>query len=131
MYWPGLRQFPNYSRAAAWRKGHAVMALLRLYDFTPMTLIQSQHMDDEFNQLVQLLNGTSTSVDVLIQLSHATLPPIKAVQLGAGPLAIWTQGASNKVAIQNSGNLVAAAKIGFATGAPATATPDVTLERTA
>jgi hypothetical protein len=37
----------------------------RLYDFTPNTLIQSSQVDDEFNQLVALLNGTSSAgVDV-------------------------------------------------------------------
>src|SRR5262245_31882402 len=106
------------------------MALVRLFDFTPLTPIQSQQVDDEFNQLSNLLNGVSTTFDVIVSLNSAVVAPIRASQLGSGPIAQWQSTiGTTKAAVQNSGNFVTQGLFGITTGDPSSATPDVTMSR--
>jgi len=58
--------------------------LARLFDFTPGTIIRSSEVDSEFNQIINLLNGTSTNVQEFLQLSDATLPALKVNQVVTG-----------------------------------------------
>lgn len=82
------------------------MALLvRITDFIPSTLIKSQEVDDEFNQLVNLLSGISTNKDTLLKYSHATDPVLRVDQLGAGKIQSWLQNGSEKANITNAGAL--------------------------
>ncbi len=77
--------------------------LARLYDFTPGMLIQSSQVDAEFQQLIDLLAGTSTSKDALIKYTHATDAPLRIDQLGAGLLAEWKLSGTQKARINNAG----------------------------
>jgi len=77
--------------------------LTRITDFIPNTLIVSQEVDDEFNQLVNILSGVSTNKDALIKYSHATDPVLRVDQLGAGKIQSWLQNGSEKANITNAG----------------------------
>lgn len=79
------------------------MALARLYNFTSGTTIASAQVNAEFNQLVNALNGSSLSTDIVVQLSSGTLPPIRTNQQGAGPLATWSQAGSILSFVANDG----------------------------
>lgn len=80
--------------------------LIRLFDFTPMTLIQSAQIDAEFNQLVNILSGVSTDKNVAISYDHATVAPFAANQEGAGPIATFSLLGSTVFTIGNSGGLI-------------------------
>lgn len=77
----------------------------RITDFIPNTLIVSQEVDDEFNQLVNLLSGVSTNKDALVKYSHATDPVLRVDQLGAGVVQQWLQNGTVKSRINNNGSL--------------------------
>ncbi len=77
--------------------------LARLFDFAPSTVIVSQQVDDELNQLVNILNGTSTNKDALIKFNDATNPVLRVDQIGAGPIQQWLQNGTEKVSIRNNG----------------------------
>lgn len=77
----------------------------RITDFIPNTLIVSQEVDDEFNQLVNLLSGVSTGVDTLLKFSDAANPVLRVDQLGAGVIAQFLQNGAVKTTIDNSGHL--------------------------
>lgn len=89
------------------------MSLIRLNDFTAGTLILSQAIDDEFNQLVEALNGVD-SVDILHKHNHASNPVLNLNQLGAGLIARWQQNSLDKGLIANDGGL----NIGTPGGSP-------------
>lgn len=78
--------------------------LTRITDFIPSTLIESQEVDDEFNQLVNLLSGVSTNKDTLLKYSNATDPVLRVDQLGAGVIQQWLQNGSVKSRINNNGS---------------------------
>jgi hypothetical protein len=79
--------------------------LVRITDFIPNTLIESQEVDDEFNQLVNLLSGVSTNKDTLLKYSHATDPVLRVDQLGAGEILRLLQNGAVKTVFDNSGHL--------------------------
>src|SRR5262249_8207016 len=82
------------------------MALLaRLNDFTPSTVIVSQQVDDEFNQLLNILKGSSTTKDPLIKFNDATNRVLRVDQVGAGAIQQWLQNGTEKVSIRNNGAL--------------------------
>ena len=58
--------------------------IARLFDFVPGTIIRSSEVDSEFNQIVNLLNGTTTNIQTFLQLSDATLPTLKVNQTVTG-----------------------------------------------
>jgi hypothetical protein len=63
------------------------MAIItRLYDFTPGTLIQSQQVDDEFNQILNLLSGVSSNKNVILAHNDGSTPPLTTNQTGAGSM---------------------------------------------
>ena len=77
----------------------------RITDFIPNTLIVSQEVDDEFNQLVNLLSGVSDDNDTLLKYSHGADPVLRVDQLGAGVIQQWLQNGAVKTVIDNSGYL--------------------------
>jgi hypothetical protein len=79
-------------------------AIQRITDFIPNTLIVSQEVDDEFNQLVNLLSGVSDDNDTILRYTHATDPVLKVDQLGAGLIQQWLQNGSVKSRINNNGS---------------------------
>lgn len=81
------------------------MAIARLFDFQPATVIQSSQVDAEFNQLCELLNGTSTDKDVILKLSHAANPVLTVDQTSTGPIQSWKQAGAEVVSIRNNGAL--------------------------
>lgn len=74
-------------------------------DFIPNTLIESQQVDNELNQLVNALSGVSTNKDILLKYSHATDPVLRVDQLGAGVIQQWLQNSVEKARILNDGSL--------------------------
>lgn len=81
------------------------MALVRVNNFTAGTLIVADAVDADFNQIVDLLAGTSTNVDVIIKFNHGSNPVIIFDQLGAGPIARFRVGGSDKLVVENSGKI--------------------------
>lgn len=79
--------------------------LVRITDFVPSTLIKSQEVDDEFNQLVNILSGVSTNKDALIKFSDGANPVLRVDQLGAGVIQQWLQNGTVKSRINNNGSL--------------------------
>jgi len=79
--------------------------LTRITDFIPNTLIVSQEVDDEFNQLVNILSGASTNKDALIKYSDGSGAVLRLDQLGAGLIQQWLQNGSVKSRINNNGSL--------------------------
>lgn len=77
----------------------------RITDFIPNTLIVSQEVDDEFNQLVNLLSGVSDDNDAILRYTHATDPVLKVDQLGAGDIQEWLQNGTAKARIANDGTV--------------------------
>lgn len=76
--------------------------LSRSYDFTPSTLIQSSQVDAEFNQLVNILNGSKT--DTQVKIVHNTSSEAFAVDnTGGGVIASFKVGGVEKAKINASG----------------------------
>lgn len=80
------------------------MALARLYDFTPSTVIQSSQVDGEFDQLVNALNGGSTDKDITMRLNHATNPALTLDQQHAsGIIQMWKAANTEKARVTING----------------------------
>ncbi len=77
----------------------------RITDFIPNTLIVSQEVDDEFNQLVNLLSGVSDDNDTILRYNHATDPVLNVDQLGAGDIQEWLQNGTVKARVGNDGTI--------------------------
>lgn len=86
--------------------------LTRVTDFVPNTLIKSQELDDELNQLVNLLSGVSTNKDTLLKYNHATDPVLRVDQLGAGLVQQWLQNGVVRASLSGLGKLLLPAGIG-------------------
>jgi hypothetical protein len=78
--------------------------LVRLYNFVGGTPAVADQVDDEYNQIINALNGTSTDKNLVTRYSHATDPPYAFDQLGAGLLAQWKQSGVEKARINNDGS---------------------------
>lgn len=81
------------------------MAISRLYNFTPNTVIQSSQVDAEYDQLVNALNGTSTDKDITMKLSHVSNPVLTLDQLSTGPIQIWKDNGTEKARLDDGGVL--------------------------
>lgn len=86
--------------------------LVRVTDFIPNTLIKSQEVDDELNQLVNLLSGVSTNKDTLLKYNHATDPVLRVDQLGAGLIQRWLNNGVERATLSALGKLLLPAGIG-------------------
>jgi hypothetical protein len=62
-------------------------------------------VDSEFNQLVNLLNGTSSAVKGVIKVSDAGDPPLELNQLSTGPILKGFQAGVENFRIRNDGSL--------------------------
>lgn len=81
------------------------MALIaRLFDFQPGATIISADLDSEFNQLVNFLNGSLTNKNALIKFSGSD-PVLALDQLSSGLIQSWRQSGSDKLKVNNSGQL--------------------------
>lgn len=78
--------------------------LARLFDFTPSTPIVSADVDAEFNQLVNILNGGTSSKNAIIKYSDAATPPLQLDQIGAGRIQDWLQTGVVKASVTNAGS---------------------------
>src|SRR5215813_10502981 len=86
--------------------------LVRITDFVPSTLIKSQEMDDELNQLVNLLSGVSTNKETLLKFSDGTNPPLRVDQLGAGTIQEWLNNGTVRASMSALGKFLLPAGIG-------------------
>lgn len=66
--------------------------LARLYDFTAGQPIASSEVDNELNQIVNMLNSTSTTKNIIVRFNDASVAVLKLDQLGAGPVQDWFAG---------------------------------------
>lgn len=90
------------------------MSVLTRSNYIPNTLIQSAAVNTDFNQLVDLLSGVSTTKDALIKFNHATDPVLRLDQLGAGIIERWLQNGTEKARVNNDGSF----NIGTPGGSP-------------
>jgi hypothetical protein len=79
--------------------------LARVTDFVAATPILSGEVDSEFNQLVNLLNGTSSSVKASIKVSDTGDPPLELNQLSTGPILKGFQAGVENFRIRNNGGV--------------------------
>jgi len=79
--------------------------LARVTDFIPATPILSGEVDSEFNQIVNLLNGTSINIKATLDVSDAGDPPLELNQLSTGPIQEWYQAGILKAQVANDGGL--------------------------
>jgi hypothetical protein len=79
--------------------------LARVTDFIPSTPILSGEVDSEFNQLVNLLNSTTTNVKAALKVSDAGDPPLELNQLSTGPILKGFQAGIEKFRFRNDGAL--------------------------
>jgi hypothetical protein len=79
--------------------------LVRVTDFVPATPILSGEVDSEFNQIVNLLNGTSSAVKGVIKVGDSGDPPLELNQLSTGPLLELQQAGIVKAHFRNDGAL--------------------------
>lgn len=86
--------------------------LVRITDFVPSTLIKSQEVDDELNQIVNLLSGVSTNKDTLLKFSDGSNPVLRVDQLGAGLIQQWLNNGTSRATLSALGKLLLPAGIG-------------------
>jgi len=86
--------------------------LVRVTNFTPNTVIASQEVDDELNQLVNLLSGVSTNKNAVLKFSDGATPPLQVDQLGAGSIQQWLQNGTVRASLSGLGKLLLPAGIG-------------------
>jgi hypothetical protein len=79
--------------------------LVRVTDFMPATPILSAEVDSEFNQLVNLLNGTSNNIKATLDVSDSGDPPLELNQLSTGPILELYQAGILKAHFRNDGAL--------------------------
>lgn len=79
--------------------------LSRVTDFVPATPILSGEVDSEFNQLVNLLNATSSNIKATLKVSDSGDPPLELNQLSTGPILKGFQGGVENFRIRNNGGV--------------------------
>lgn len=82
------------------------MALVKPNDFAPATVAESAKVDQNFDLLYNLINGTSTDQDAIIRLNHASLPVLRIDQLGAGPLIQLRQNLLERFRVDPNGDVL-------------------------
>lgn len=81
------------------------MALLgRLFTFTAGTTILSSEVNSEFNQLVNLVNGTSTSIEAVIRFS-GTNPTLILDNLSSGQILRMRKNGVEVASVENDGSI--------------------------
>lgn len=79
--------------------------LSRFTTFLPNTTILSNDHNQEFNRIVQLLNGTTTNLKIVLKTSDTGDPPLELDQLSTGPILKGFQGGIEKFRFRNDGSL--------------------------
>jgi hypothetical protein len=79
--------------------------LSRVTDFIPSTPILSAEVDSEFNQIVNLLNSTSSNIKATLKVSDSGDPPLELNQLSTGPILKGFQAGVENFRIRNDGSI--------------------------
>jgi len=82
--------------------------LARLFDFLPGDVIRSADVDSEFNQIINLMNGTSDDVQAYIQLNDSALSVLKLNQVTTTASSLiqeWLAGGVLKLSVDGLGRL--------------------------
>ena len=91
--------------------------LARLFDFMPGDVIRSADVDSEFNQIINLVNGTSTTIQTVLQLQDNALATLKLNQVtataGASILSLNANGVE-KVKVDGTGRIHSTVSTGTA-----------------
>lgn len=85
--------------------------LSRFTTFLPNTTILSNDHNQEFNQIVQLLNGTTTNLKTVLKTSDTGDSPLELDQLSTGPIAKFFQGGILKASVTNDGSFSSTANL--------------------
>src|SRR5437762_11930590 len=88
--------------------------LARLTTFVLQAYFVASQVDNEFNQIVNILNGTSTDKRIYSQFSDGSLPVLRLNQTGAGDIADFQQAGTSKITIKNNGQIVSTCPNGTA-----------------
>jgi hypothetical protein len=78
--------------------------LARLHNFVGGTPAIADEVDEDFDQLVNALNGTSTGKNLVTRYSNATEAPYAFDQLGVGLISEWRQSGATKAKVNNNGS---------------------------
>ncbi len=84
----------------------SVLALLHGAQIANGEIIDADDLKDNFNQLINLLNGTSNNVEAVMKLTSPTVAPLTLNQLNAaGPVQIWQLNSVDKIKINAAAQL--------------------------
>lgn len=86
----------------------------RLFDLQPGATIISADLDSEFNQIINVFNGTLTTKNLLVKFSDGSDAPLSLDQLGSGLIQSWRQSGSEKLRVNNTGVLESLVTTGVA-----------------
>lgn len=75
----------------------------RLYDFQSGDFVLDTQLDEEYDQIIALLNGTGQEFTANLTFNHADEPALILNQLGAGPIFRAYKGGTLVAQIPNSG----------------------------
>lgn len=80
----------------------SVLALINGAQIANGEIIDADDLKDNFNQIINLFNGTSTNIEAIARLSSATLATLTLDQLNAaGPVQIWRLNGTDKAKVNN------------------------------
>jgi hypothetical protein len=80
----------------------SVLALLNGAQIANGEIIDADDLKDNFNQLINLLNGTSSNKEAVTKLSDPAVAPLTLNQLNAsGPVQLWQLNSVDKAKINN------------------------------
>src|SRR5688572_24406308 len=84
----------------------SVLALLNGAQIANGEIIDADDLKDNLNQLINLLNGTSSNKEAVIKLSDPAVAPLTLNQLNAaGPVQLWQLNSVDKLKINNLAQL--------------------------
>lgn len=84
----------------------SLLSRLHDADIANGNIVDADDLKDEFDQLVNILNGTSNNKEALIKLTSPTVAPLTLNQLNAaGPVQIWQLNSVDKIKINELAQL--------------------------
>lgn len=87
----------------------------KIFDFQANEPIPSSApLDDEYDNIYHIFDGTTTGTKLLTKTSDATDPVYEFDQVGAGPIVEFKQNGTLKASINNSGQIVSEVATGTA-----------------
>lgn len=88
------------------------MPIVKPFTFVPSTKIFSAQVNQNFDTLYNLVNGTSSNVDAIIRINDPALAPLLLNQLGAGAILILRNNLTDRFMVMADGRI--RTDVGFA-----------------